>query len=86
MDAVWAGSDWEDRTRPEARQSLDELRQLGLRQLIMVTGDRWSVARRVAKEMGCSDVQAEVLPQDKLELVSALKAKGHTVAVIGDGG
>ena len=51
----------------------------------MVTGDRWSVARRVANEMGCSDVQAEVLPQDKLELVNALKARGHTVAVVGDG-
>lgn len=79
----WIGL--EDRTRPEARQALDELRGLGIRDLIMVTGDRWSVARRVAKEMGCSDVQAEVLPQDKLALVSALKEKGHTVAVVGDG-
>jgi Cd2+/Zn2+-exporting ATPase len=79
----WIGL--EDRTRPEAHESLDELRHLGIRQLIMVTGDRWSVARRVAKEMGCSDVQAEVLPQDKLELVSALQARGHTVAVVGDG-
>jgi len=79
----WIGL--EDRTRPEARQALDELRQLGIRDLIMVTGDRWSVARRVAAEMGCSDVQAEVLPQDKLALVDALKKKGHTVAVVGDG-
>ena len=79
----WVGL--EDRTRPEASQALEELRQLGLRQLIMVTGDRWSVARRVAKEMGCSDVQAEVLPQDKLDLVGALQRKGHTVAVVGDG-
>jgi Zn2+/Cd2+-exporting ATPase len=79
----WIGL--EDSTRPEARQAMDELRQLGLRQLIMLTGDRWSVARRVAKEMGCSDVQAEVLPHDKLALVSALQAKGHVVAVVGDG-
>lgn len=79
----WIGL--EDRTRPEARAALDELRQIGVRQLIMVTGDRWSVARRVAKEMGCSDVQAEVLPQDKLALVDALKAKNHVVAVVGDG-
>ena len=79
----WVGL--EDRTRPEARQALDELRQQNIRQLIMVTGDRWSVARRVAQEMGCSDVQAEVLPQDKLALVSALKEKGHSVAVVGDG-
>jgi Cd2+/Zn2+-exporting ATPase len=79
----WVGL--EDRTRPEARQAMDGLRQLGIRDLIMVTGDRWSVARRVATEMGCSDVQAEVLPQDKLALVDALKDKGHTVAVVGDG-
>jgi len=79
----WIGL--EDRTRPEAQRALEELRRLGIRHLIMVTGDRWSVARRVAREMGCTDVQAEVLPQDKLELVSALKAKGHTVAVVGDG-
>ena len=79
----WVGL--EDRTRPEAKLAMDELRQLGIRDLIMVTGDRWSVARRVAGEMGCSDVQAEVLPQDKLALVDALKARGHTVAVVGDG-
>ena len=44
-----------------------------------------SVAKRVASEMGCTDVQAEVLPQDKLALVGALKEKNHTVAVVGDG-
>jgi Cd2+/Zn2+-exporting ATPase len=79
----WIGL--EDRTRPEARHALEDLRGQGIRDLIMVTGDRWSVARRVAREMGCSDVQAEVLPQDKLALVGALKEKGHTVAVVGDG-
>ncbi len=51
----------------------------------MVTGDRWSVARRVGNEMGCSDVQAEVLPGQKLELVDDLKRRGHRVAVVGDG-
>src|SRR5207244_1775720 len=42
-------------------------------------------ARRVAKEMGCTEVHAEVLPAAKLELVHGMKAKGHSVAVIGDG-
>jgi Cd2+/Zn2+-exporting ATPase len=79
----WVGL--EDRTRPEARKALNELRALGINELVMVTGDRWSVARRVGAEMGCTEVQAEVLPADKLELVSALKAKKHTVAVVGDG-
>ncbi len=78
----WVGL--EDRTRPEARQAIEGLRSQGIKQLVMVTGDRWSVARRVAREMG-TDVRAEVLPQDKLELVDALKAKGHVVCVVGDG-
>ena len=64
---------------------MDDLRELGMRELVMVTGDRWSVARRVAREMGCTEVQAEVLPADKLELVAALKQQGHKVAVVGDG-
>jgi Cd2+/Zn2+-exporting ATPase len=79
----WIGM--EDRTREEARQALIDLRALGVRQLVMVTGDRWSVARRVAAEMGCTDVQAEVLPDQKLALVEKLKKAGHKVAVVGDG-
>jgi Cd2+/Zn2+-exporting ATPase len=79
----WIGL--EDRTRSEARQAIDDLRALGVRQLTMVTGDRWSVARRVSAEMGCSDVQAEVFPEQKLEIVDGLKAHGHKVAVVGDG-
>lgn len=79
----WIGL--EDRTRPEARKAIDELRAMGVRKLVMVTGDRWSVARRVAAEMGCTEVQAEVLPAQKLQLVDQLKAAGHKVAVVGDG-
>jgi Cd2+/Zn2+-exporting ATPase len=79
----WIGL--EDRTRREARRAMEQLRAEGVRDLVMVTGDRWSVARRVAREMGCTEVQAEVLPADKLELVSALKHQGHRVAVVGDG-
>jgi Cd2+/Zn2+-exporting ATPase len=79
----WIGL--EDRTRREARAALDELRQLGIGKLVMVTGDRWSVARRVAGEMGATEVQAEVLPADKLDLVASLKAAGYRVAVVGDG-
>jgi Cd2+/Zn2+-exporting ATPase len=79
----WIGL--EDRTRGEARAAIDELRQLNIRNLSMVTGDRWSVARRVGAEMGCTEVQAEVLPQEKLRLVDDLKRRGHRVAVVGDG-
>lgn len=79
----WIGL--EDRTRPEARAAIDELRKLNIRNLTMVTGDKWSVARRVGEEMGCAEVQAEVLPDEKLHLVDDLKRRGHRVAVVGDG-
>ena len=79
----WIGL--EDKTRPEARDAIDALRKLNIRNLSMVTGDKWSVARRVGAEMGCSEVQAEVLPEQKLELVDDLRRRGHRVAVVGDG-
>ena len=79
----WVGL--EDKTRPDAAKAMDTLREMDIRKLVMVTGDRRSVAQRVAAEMHCTDVQAEVLPAQKLELVDELKAAGHTVAVVGDG-
>lgn len=79
----WIGL--EDRTRPEARSAIDDLRALRVQNLTMVTGDKWSVARRVGAEMGCTEVQAEVLPEEKLELVDDLRRRGHRVAVVGDG-
>jgi|CXWL01.1.fsa_nt_gi Cd2+/Zn2+-exporting ATPase len=79
----WVGL--EDRTRGEARAAIDELRKLNIRNISMVTGDKWSVARRVGAEMGCTEVQAEVLPEEKLKLVDDLKRRGHKVAVVGDG-
>ena len=79
----WIGL--EDRTRSEAREAIDELRELNIHHLSMVTGDKWSVARRVGAEMGCTEVHAEVLPHEKLKLVDELKRRGHRVAVVGDG-
>jgi len=79
----WVGL--EDRTRGEARVAMERLRNQGIRELAMITGDRWSVARRVAREMGCTEVQAEALPADKLDLVGTMRRQGHKVAVVGDG-
>jgi len=79
----WIGM--EDRTRPEAKAAVVDLAELGLKRLVMVTGDRLAVARRVAGEMGCSEVMAECLPHEKLRLVHQLQKDGHSVAVVGDG-
>src|SRR5437667_10519261 len=51
----------------------------------MVTGDRRPVAARVAREIGCEEVVAECLPQNKVEFVRDIKARGYRVAVVGDG-
>ena len=81
--AGWIGL--EDNARPEAAEAVDRLKNLGLKRLVILTGDRRSVARRVAEQMHFSEYKAEVLPHEKLEMVDELKAKGHRVAVIGDG-
>ncbi|UCG17758.1 MAG: cation-translocating P-type ATPase [Phycisphaerales bacterium] len=79
----WVGL--EDKTRAEARRAIDQLREIGIGNLTMVTGDKWSVAKRVAAEMGCGQVQAECLPDQKKALVDDLRERGHRVAVVGDG-
>jgi Cd2+/Zn2+-exporting ATPase len=73
-----------DNTRPQAAAAMDELREIGIKRLIIVTGDRESVAKRVAAQMH-TEYQAEVLPHQKLEMVDELRGRGHRVAVIGDG-
>lgn len=79
----WLGL--EDTIRSQSRQAMDELAELGVVRRVMITGDRWSPANRVAKDIHLTDVKAEALPGDKLKLVEELKREGHTVAVVGDG-
>jgi Zn2+/Cd2+-exporting ATPase len=81
--AGWIGL--QDAIRPEARHSLEGLGQAGVRRIAMVSGDRQPVAERVAKEIGCTEVAAECLPQNKVDFVRQMKARGYRVAVVGDG-
>src|SRR2546421_1548388 len=79
----WVGL--QDQTRAEAREALAELKESAVRRIAMISGDRQAVATRVAREIGCEEAQGECLPQNKVEFVRAVKAKGYTVAVVGDG-
>ncbi|MFO1499922.1 MAG: cation-translocating P-type ATPase [Verrucomicrobiota bacterium] len=79
----WIGL--QDQIRSEARESLVDLAQSGVRRIAMVTGDRQPVATRVAREIGCEEVVAECLPQNKVDFVRQIKARGYRVAVVGDG-
>jgi Cd2+/Zn2+-exporting ATPase len=79
----WIGL--EDNARPEAAEAVDRLKGMGISRLVLLTGDRTSVAKRVAGQMHFDAYKAEVLPHEKLEMVDELKASGHRVAMIGDG-
>jgi Cd2+/Zn2+-exporting ATPase len=79
----WVGL--QDETRAEAREAIAELKLNGVRRIAMVSGDRTPVAKRVGAEIGCEEVVGDCLPQNKVEFVRAMKAKGYRVAVVGDG-
>ena len=79
----WIGL--QDATRTEAKEALADLLDSGVQRVAMVSGDRQPVAARVAAEIGCAEVVAECLPQNKVDYVSDLKSRGYRVAVIGDG-
>jgi heavy metal translocating P-type ATPase len=74
-----------DTVKPEARFALDELRELGLGRQLLLTGDRQSVAQSLAKEVGLHEVQAQALPEDKLNRVLKEIDNGFRPMVVGDG-
>ncbi|MRR29113.1 HAD family hydrolase [bacterium] len=64
---------------------LTQLRNLGVKHLIMLTGDNRKVAQQIAKEIGVTDVEAELLPEDKLGTIQRLQKAYGAVAMTGDG-
>lgn len=74
-----------DSIKPEARFALNELRELGLGRQLLLTGDRQSVARTLAQEVGLNEVQAQALPEDKLNRVLKEIDHGFRPMVVGDG-
>ncbi|WP_339155990.1 heavy metal translocating P-type ATPase [Actinomadura luteofluorescens] len=73
-----------DQVKPTSREAIERLRALGLRP-VLLTGDNETVARTVADEVGIEEVIADVLPQDKVDVVKRLQSEGRTVAMVGDG-
>lgn len=74
-----------DEVRPGTRETLEELRDLGVRHLIMLTGDNAPTAQAVAEAVGVDEVLAELLPEDKVGAIERLVAKYGEVAMVGDG-
>jgi Cu+-exporting ATPase len=73
-----------DTVRADAAAAIRRLRSLGLR-LVMVTGDHERAARAVAQAVGVDEVEADVLPQEKSDLVERYQTKGEMVGMVGDG-
>jgi Cd2+/Zn2+-exporting ATPase len=74
-----------DRLRPEAARTIAKLKKLGVRDVVLLTGDHERVALAIAKELGVDEVRAGLLPADKVTELLRLSKHGRYVAMIGDG-
>lgn len=74
-----------DAVRAEAAATITRLKKLGIEQIVMLTGDNEETAHSVAKAVGIDRVYAQLLPEDKLDVIRLLQQKYQTVAMVGDG-
>jgi len=73
-----------DPIKATTRAALDDLRADGVR-IVMLTGDNKTTAASVGRKLGLSDIQGDVLPEDKHRIIRSMRAEGHVVAMAGDG-
>ena len=73
-----------DPVKPESVEAIKRLHASGLK-IVMLTGDKLQTAEVVAREVGIDEIRAEVLPEDKKDLVAELQAQGERVGMVGDG-
>lgn len=76
---------YSDPPRPESVEVIQALRNRGVKRIVMLTGDNRRTADVVAAKLGITDIIADAFPEQKADVVEALRAEGYTVAVIGDG-
>jgi len=74
-----------DVIRPEVAESLIKLRKLGIKRMVMLTGDTQISGETIAKEAGIDEVYGNLLPTDKADFIKQFQANGHKVAFVGDG-
>ncbi len=74
-----------DTIRPEIAEKLSELRKVGAKHLVMLTGDNAATANYVAQQVGIDEVHAELMPEDKVKFVKQFQKDGRRVAFVGDG-
>lgn len=74
-----------DEIRPRTAEAISALRKMGVKKIVMLTGDNETVAKAVSESLGIDGYQANLLPEQKLQVVQELQAKGEIVGMIGDG-
>ena len=74
-----------DRIRPEAAGMVQQLKDNGIKEIVMLTGDSNQTAHAIAKEAGITSVHGRMLPEDKAAIIRQLQDQGHQVAMVGDG-
>ncbi|QHS23999.1 cation-translocating P-type ATPase [Virgibacillus sp. MSP4-1] len=74
-----------DQIRADAPRALAQMRKNGIKKIVMLTGDNRHTAELVANQLGIDEVHAELLPENKVEMVKRLKEQGNVVAMAGDG-
>ena len=75
----------EDPLKPGVREAIADLHALGVKHVVMLTGDSERTAERIAREAGVDEFEAELLPEDKYAYVERIKSEGRHVAMVGDG-
>jgi P-type E1-E2 ATPase len=74
-----------DQVRPEASQTIDELRRQGIKHIMMLTGDHEGIANAVASEVSIQSISANCLPEDKTKIIAGIAKKQRPVIMVGDG-
>ena len=74
-----------DMAREGAKDAIARLREIGIRRVVMLTGDQEGAAQAIAREVGIDEVHAGLMPEDKLDLIRKMKEEGAHVAMVGDG-
>ena len=74
-----------DPVREEAHDVISELKELGITNIVMLTGDSENAAKRIASDLGITRYKSQVLPEDKANIIQGIKDEGHQVIMVGDG-
>lgn len=86
VDGQYAGYiNFLDQLRPEAKKTIEQLKQLGLRRALMLTGDHATIAESIATDVGIDEVHGGLLPKDKVDILRSIKKDHRPIIMVGDG-